>query len=169
MTMNTLKYATNDVIGFHLAFNHPAPLAPTMLTRERAAQRASWCEEEAQELRDATTLVEQADAAIDGLYFNIGILVELGLDPGPLWDIVHTANMKKLHLIDGVYKVVYYPEGHPKAGKVMKPANWADPGPELQTEIDGQIRRAAAMEELEKIAEYQDKLEALKWVAQNSG
>jgi len=25
------------------------------------------------------------------------------------------------------------------------------------------------MEELEKIAEYQDKLEALKWVAQNSG
>jgi predicted HAD superfamily Cof-like phosphohydrolase len=151
MTLNPLKYATNDVIGFHRAFNHPAPLAPTMLTRERAALRASWCEEEAQELRDATTLVEQADAAIDGLYFNIGILVELGLDPGPLWDIVHQANMKKLHLVDGVYQVVYYPEGHPKAGKVMKPENWTDPGPELQAEVDRQITVAAAMEELANI------------------
>lgn len=132
----------HDVTEFHLDFGHPAPRSPTLLTPERADARATWKEEEAQELRDATTIEDQADAAIDGLYFNIGTLVELGVDPSPLWEIVQKANMAKKHLIDGVLTVVYFPEGHPKAGKVMKPDGWQDPKPLLKAEVERQIALA---------------------------
>lgn len=137
-----LGNAMHDVLEFHLDFGHPAPNRPTMLSPERADARASWQEEEAQELRDAVTIAEQADAAIDGLYFNLGTLVELGLNPQPLWDIVQRANMAKKHMIDGVPTVVYFPEGHPKAGKVMKPDDWQDPKPLFEAEIARQIALA---------------------------
>lgn len=137
-----LKSVMHDVREFHLDFGHPAPNRPTLLTPERADARAKWKEEEAQELREATTIEDQADAAIDGLYFNLGTLVEIGVDPSPLWDIVQAANMAKKHIIDGVPTVVYFPDGHPKAGKVMKPDDWQDPKALLKAEVERQIALA---------------------------
>lgn len=135
----TLAGVMHDVREFHLDFGHPAPNRPTLLTPERADARASWKEEEAQELRDATTIAEQADAAVDGIYFNLGTLVELGIDPTPIWAIVQAANMAKRHMVNGVPTAVYFPEGHPKAGKVMKPDDWQDPTPLIRAEVERQI------------------------------
>ncbi|MCF1619612.1 HAD family hydrolase [Tetragenococcus koreensis] len=62
-------------------------------------------------------LVAQADALADILYFTYGSFVLLGVDPKPIMDIVHRANMGKL-----------FPDGKPhydeKTNKVLKPANW---------------------------------------------
>jgi predicted HAD superfamily Cof-like phosphohydrolase len=103
--------------------------------------RAAWIEEEAQELREATTIDAQADAFIDVIYFALGGLVEMGLQPGPLWDIVQGANMAKL-----------WPDGHPRFrdgdGKVLKPAGWEDPGPRLAAEIRRQLEASGADERL---------------------
>src|SRR5581483_5698677 len=112
--------AFEDVRAFHLAFGHPAPDAPSLLDSDLAGRRAAWIEEEAQELREATSIAEQADAFIDVIYFAVGGLVNLGVQPGALWDIVQAANMAKL-----------WPDGRPRHregdGKVIKPADWRDP------------------------------------------
>ena len=127
--------AWEDVRAFHLAFGHPAPEAPGRLDADHVARRAAWIEEEAQELREATSLAEQADAFIDVIYFAMGGLVSLGVKPGALWDIVQGANMAKL-----------WPDGRPRHregdGKVIKPEGWEDPGPKLAAEIDRQMAAA---------------------------
>jgi predicted HAD superfamily Cof-like phosphohydrolase len=129
--------AWEDVRVFHLAFGHPAPPAPSLLPAQTAERRAAWIEEEAQELREATTLEGQADAFIDVIYFAMGGLVNLGVKPGALWDIVQAANMAKL-----------WPDGRPRHresdGKVIKPDGWEDPGPKLAEEIRRQLQEAAA-------------------------
>lgn len=78
-------------------------------------------------------LVAQADALIDEAYFNNGSFAILGVEPEPLFDIVHQANMGKLH--NGVAK---YRESD---GKILKPENWErDFAPEkrLKAEIERQ-------------------------------
>jgi predicted HAD superfamily Cof-like phosphohydrolase len=133
----SIDRAWDDVRAFHQAFGHPAPDAPELLTAESARRRAAWIEEEAQELREATTIEAQADAFIDVIYFAVGGLVNLGVRPGPLWDIVQNANMAKL-----------WPDGRPRHrqsdGKVIKPEGWEDPGPKLEAEIRRQLSAAGA-------------------------
>lgn len=120
-----------DVREFHLAFGHPAPEKPTMQEPAFTQRRAGWLEEEARELREATTLAEQADAYIDAMYFALGGLVELGLDPQPIWDLVHGANMAKLWPDGLAHKT---PEG-----KVIKPEGWTPPDAAIAEEIERQI------------------------------
>lgn len=142
-----IQSAFQDVKAFHQAFGHPAPEAVTALSYGRAKARANWTHEEATELEEACDLAEdeidvvvrQADAALDGIYFNLGTLVEMGLDPQPIWNIIQQANMSKMHDMDGTMVVVYYPEGHEKAGKIMKPADWQDPAPLIRAEVLRQI------------------------------
>jgi|SRR5579872_3348458 len=133
----SIDRAWEDVRAFHAAFGHPVAEAPTLLEGLAAERRAAWIEEEAQELRDAATIEAQADAFIDVIYFAIGGLVHLGVQPGPLWDIVQTANMAKL-----------WPDGRPRHrasdGKVIKPDGWEDPGPKLAAEIRRQLDASAA-------------------------
>lgn len=80
-------------------------------------------------------LVEQVDALCDLLYFTYGSFSLLGVDPTPILQIVHEANMGKL-FPDGV------PHYHPVTHKVMKPADWEErfaPEPRIKAEIDRQI------------------------------
>lgn len=63
-------------------------------------------------------LVDEVDALIDLLYFTYGSFVMMGVDPMPIFDIVHQANMGKL-FPDGK------PHYHEVTGKVLKPDNWA--------------------------------------------
>lgn len=79
-------------------------------------------------------LVDQVDALIDLLYFTYGSFSLLGVDPEPIMEIVHQANMVKL-----------FPDGKPHydpvTNKVLKPANWAaDFAPEgkIKQEIEQQ-------------------------------
>jgi predicted HAD superfamily Cof-like phosphohydrolase len=131
-----LMFAMNAVREFHDAFGHPAPQVPTKLTPERVKQRYAFSAEENDEFLAATTLVDQADAALDKLYFALGDLVEMGLDPSPLFQIVQDANMAKLGP-DGK------PIPHPTmAGKIGKPAGWQKPEPWLSAEVARQIRLA---------------------------
>lgn len=121
---------------FHQTFGHPVGDGPTLLSEERAAARLSWMQEELDEFADArktmAPLLEQADAMIDLIYFALGTLVELGVDPAPLFDIVHSANMAKVHP-DGTVK--YHPDG-----KVKKPEGWEPPDEKIAKEIDNQIK-----------------------------
>ncbi|MHB8283209.1 MAG: pyrophosphohydrolase domain-containing protein [Caulobacteraceae bacterium] len=120
-----------DVLEFHRAFGHPAPDRPQIQPDELVQKRAGWIEEEVEELKSAETLHDQADAYIDILYFAHGGLVELGLDPSPLWAIVQAANMAKLGP-DGT--PLYHPDG-----KVRKPEGWIAPDAALEEEIKRQI------------------------------
>jgi predicted HAD superfamily Cof-like phosphohydrolase len=128
--------AWEDVRAFCLAFGYPAPEAPELLHADSVERRAAWIEEEADELREAETVADQADAFIDIIYFALGGLVNIGVRPERLWDIVQAANMAKL-----------WPDGRPHLrpgdGKVIKPDGWQDPRPLLEAEIERQRRDGA--------------------------
>lgn len=126
----------NLVKEFHKAFNHPYSDKPKSMDVDRAKKRYSWMLEEINEFLDAVEeqdIVEQADAMIDVMYFALGTLVEMGIEPKNLFDIVQNANMSKLWS-DG--------KPHYKAdGKVMKPEGWEDPHEKLVDEIKKQNNR----------------------------
>jgi len=67
-------------------------------------------------------LPKAADACIDQLYVIIGNLLAMGIDPRPLFDAVHAANMAKV--------------GGPVVnGKTMKPEGWQPP------DIKGELKK----------------------------
>lgn len=64
---------------------------------------------------------------IDVIYFALGTLVEMGIEPDELFNIVQNANMSKL-----------FPDGKPhynEIGKVIKPEGWEDPHKKLALTI----------------------------------
>jgi predicted HAD superfamily Cof-like phosphohydrolase len=128
-----LESAFDDVKDFHSRFGHPVRETPGMLTAERAAARAAWMQEEVAEFLAAQTVPDQADAMIDLIYFAVGTLVEMGVRPQALFDIVHSANMTKL-----------WPDGKPRwrdDGKTIKPPGWVDPTDAIREEIERQSRK----------------------------
>lgn len=119
-----------DVRLFQKKFNHPVADEPQCMEKERALKRYSWMKEEIDEFLeavDAKDIVEQADAMIDLMYFALGTLVEMGIKPDDLFQIVQKANMSKLWE-DG--KPHYSPDG-----KTIKPKTWVDPHEELKLAI----------------------------------
>ncbi len=127
-----MKKEWSDVKEFHDKFGHPCPEQPTMLDKKRALSRAKWMNEEVAEFLIADNIYEQADAMIDLLYFALGTMVEMGLEPDELFAIVQEANMSKL-----------WPDGkphyNPKDGKVIKPEGWEDPTPKIKSYIDAYV------------------------------
>ena len=119
----------DKVKDFHVAFRCPIAEKPVMLTLNRAEIRSEWMQSEIQEFIDSQSVYEQADAMIDLIYFALGTLVEMGVKPDKIFDIVHEANMSKL-FVDGS---IGSREGD---GKIIKPPEWQDPEPEIREAID---------------------------------
>lgn len=120
----------DDVKEFQRCFGHPFEEKPKFIPPERATVRADWMIEEVNEFLAADEIVEQADAMIDLMYFALGTLVEMGVKPDNLWQIVQDANMAKL-----------WPDGKPhyrEDGKTIKPPAWEDPHNKLKLEIERQ-------------------------------
>jgi predicted HAD superfamily Cof-like phosphohydrolase len=115
---------------FHVTFSHDMPGNPSMLPAECVKKRYDWMLEELEEFRKASSIHDQADAIIDLMYFALGTMVEMGVKPQRLFDIVHEANMQKLWP-DG--KGHYAPDG-----KVIKHPSWHPPEPLLVEEIKRQ-------------------------------
>lgn len=82
------------------------------------AKRISWMLEELTEFAASDSLEDQVDALTDLIYFAIGTFTLLGVKPEPFFNIVHAANMGKLH-----------EDGKPRfneQGKMVKSEGWAE-------------------------------------------
>lgn len=130
----------NDVRHFHITFNKPAPGKPTMQSVEDITNRANWIRSEVEELEEAGTLVDQADAYVDILYFAVGGLVELGVKPGAIFQIVQQANMAKLHKDPETGAMI--PVVRSSDGKIIKPDGWISPEPMIEQAINKQASDA---------------------------
>ncbi len=82
-------------------------------------------------------LLGQVDALLDLLYFTYGSFALMGVDPKPIFDIVHQANMGKI-----------FPDGQahfdPVTHKILKPDDWEErfaPEPAIQKELERQLAR----------------------------
>ena len=102
---------------------------PVILAPDRVNARAGWLREEIEEFEEADNIYEQADAMIDLIYFALGTLVEMGVKPEKLFDIVHEANMTKIWSDGKVHR-------RENDGKVIKPPEWEDPEPKIRAAID---------------------------------
>jgi predicted HAD superfamily Cof-like phosphohydrolase len=121
-----------QVKTFQLAFNHPVASKPTFMDKYRAEARMNWVKEEVDEFLEADNVIDQADALVDALYFILGSAVEIGVDLEPVFDIVQKANMAKL-----------WADGKPHFrtdGKVIKPEGWQAPEPQIQAEVERQMK-----------------------------
>lgn len=126
------------VRAFHKAVHHPAPDYITDLHLDRRKYRAVWMAEEIVEYVGADNLVDQVDSVIDLIYFALGTLVEMGVDPRGLFDLVQDSNMSKR-----------YPDGKPRYredGKLLKPASWEPPQRAMS-----EVLRARILEEDERL------------------
>lgn len=124
----------NQVKAFQQKFGHPVSDYPKQMDHDRAVKRYHWMLEEINEFLAAGEIVEQADAMIDVIYFALGTLVEMGIRPDNLFNIVQEANMAKL-----------WPDGTPHynaEGKTIKPSTWEDPHAKLEAEIKRQREEA---------------------------
>jgi predicted HAD superfamily Cof-like phosphohydrolase len=122
-----------EVKKFHETFKHPVSETPTMLSESRLDQRNIWVIEELHEALEATDVIGQADAMIDAIYFLMGSLVEMGIKPQAIFEIVQEANMSKV-----------FPDGKPhfnEVGKVIKPQGWVAPEPKIEAEINRQMKK----------------------------
>jgi predicted HAD superfamily Cof-like phosphohydrolase len=130
-----LKNAYEDVKKFHETFEHPIGTLPAAIDPERKVSRTAWMQEELDEFVEGNTVEDEADAMIDLIYFALGTLVEMGIDPQPIFDIVQHANMSKVWPDGLVHKN--------EMGKTIKPVGWEDPQPKIKAEIQRQIDEAA--------------------------
>lgn len=83
------------------------------------------------------TVVAQADALTDALYFIFGSFVELGVQPDKLFEIVQSSNMSKLFTDENGNKYAKYRESD---GKILKSDNFFPPEPALKAEIERQFK-----------------------------
>ncbi len=124
-----MKKEWNDVREFHEKFGHPLAESTRKVQNSPGLIPGQWMNEEVAEFLVAEDIYEQADAMIDLIYFALGTMVEMGLEPDELFDIVQKANMAKL-----------WPDGkphyNPKDNKVLKPEGWEDPAPRIRAWID---------------------------------
>lgn len=81
--------------------------------------------EELEEFFEAQNIYEQVDSIIDLLYYALGTLVELGVEPDELFILLHEWNLKKLD------KICF-----DESGKVLKPEGWEHPDKEIKEIID---------------------------------
>lgn len=98
---------------------------------EKAAQKIS--NKRAAEV----SLQNQVDALLDTLYFTYGSFVLMGVDPAPIFDLVHAANMGK-QFPDG--KAHFDPITH----KILKPDDWEEkfaPEKKIAEELNRQMKR----------------------------
>ena len=120
-----------QVKEFHKAFNCFISEKPYFLPADEVKSRAGFMREEIREFIDSENIYDQADAMIDLIYFALGTLVEMGVKPKKIFDIVQNANMGKLWS-DGK---IHSREGD---GKIIKPPDWEDPYLKIKEEIDSQ-------------------------------
>lgn len=121
----------HQVRAFHTVMDQPHPSAPCLQSTDLIERRMNWIDSEQTELREAQTVEDQADAYIDIIYFSLGGLVEIGVIPGELWTLAHTANMAKV-----------WPDGTVRKladGKIIKPDGWVDPTPLQKAAVVRQI------------------------------
>ena len=117
-----------DIVEFHEKFGLACPRVPHELVRELAEFRIRFMQEELFEYITATAagdLEGQFDALVDLVYVALGTAYLQGLPFKEGWDVVHSANMKKVRA---------GPNGEgSKRGSpfdVIKPAGWV--GPDLK-------------------------------------
>ena len=80
----------------------------------------SLIEEEFNELRSATSEVEELDALIDILVVTIGAIHSMGADAQGAWDEVMRTNLAKIDPQTGLVR-------RREDGKILKPPGWQPP------------------------------------------
>ena len=117
------------VRNFTEACHKDLPNKPERMTVEDINFISRMVADEMEELCEADTIEDQADALIDMIYYICNIAARKGINLDPLFNIVHDANMQKI--VDG--KVIRREDG-----KVLKPKGWSPPEPLMRTELKRQ-------------------------------
>ena len=117
---------TRRVHEFSRVCNEQLPKSPVQMTTKEIQFIKKMVNDELDELESAETITEQADALVDAIYYICDCAVKHGMNLDPLFEIVHSANMRKI--VDG--KVIRRNDG-----KILKPNNWVDPQSALEAEI----------------------------------
>ena len=116
---------TADVGEFHRHINYrESKFSTAVIASATQMKRVSYMQEELSEYCQGVAEADvgkAADAIIDLIYYAVGTLRAMGIDPRPVWDEVHKANMTK--------------SSNPAAWKNCDKTDWRKP------DIRGAIKR----------------------------
>ncbi len=110
------------------------PERPILMDEKAVNFICTMVTDELDELKEAKTIVDQADALIDAIYYICDCAIRHGMNLDPLFDIVHGANMAKI--VDG--KVLRRADS-----KILKPEGWQKPEPLLEREMQRQEKEGS--------------------------
>ena len=115
----------SNLIQRVVTFNHAVVKIGTRAKGMLSTDEANWLRkalnEEATELLDATTLVDQVDACVDAVIFAVGGLVRMGLTPLEIDRVMHAVMDANFEKKAGVK------EGREGAPDAIKPEGWVGP------------------------------------------
>lgn len=139
IAVNRANFTTEELIEFlYASVKGDIPKFEALVLEWKKAAEESIVKIKEQQKEVHSRLIGQVDALTDANYFNYGSFVLMGIDPDPIFSIVHQANMGKV-----------FPDGKPRYrqtdGKVRKPVNWEKdfaPEPKIKAEIERQINKA---------------------------
>lgn len=120
--MTMVERFNREVIGL------PIPDEPTRLSEERKIHAFEHLYEEVDEFDTADSLTDEVDALVDLVYVALGRLVEMGVAPGPVFEEVHLANMRKER-----GEVTKRP--HSLGHDAVKPDDWVAPDLALYLDV----------------------------------
>jgi predicted HAD superfamily Cof-like phosphohydrolase len=125
-----MKRAFSDLIEFESACGHSlSEVSPEIPNLKTLQLRERLISEEYEELMTALNEEDMegiVDGACDLIYVILGTCVRFGIDPVPVWEAIHAANLKKFG--EGSWR--------DENNKIMKPPNWKHP--DIQEILDGQ-------------------------------
>jgi len=136
-TVDRASFKIEEVVEFvySISENNPDTFEAAVNSLHQAIDKAKY-KILTQNRQVTDPLVKQVDALSDLLYFTYGSFSLLGVNPEPIMEIIHKANMGQL-----------FPDGQPHydpiTHKVLKPDNWEhDYAPEekIKQEIQRQTR-----------------------------
>ncbi len=128
---------TKKVREFSQVCNGSLTSKPILISKGAVEFIRKMVNDELDELEESESIVEQADALVDAIYYICDCAVKHGMNLDPLFDIVHEANMGKV--VDG--KVIRRDDG-----KILKPEGWTDPHPLLEAEVQKQLSEGSFSE-----------------------
>lgn len=121
------------VKDLHYQMGLPVSESINPMLPKRRKEFSKFMIEEVVEFVAAEHLVNQVDKLIDLIVFTLGALVEMGVDPTGIFDVVHDSNMGKI-----------WPDGRPRYsdyGKLLKPPTWEPAEPEISRILSRRIEK----------------------------
>jgi hypothetical protein len=120
MNKEEVLFLTKMILDELLELGRTSELSPEEIKYFMIKSIVEGAEKTLDDTSDMNLIAEQADAVVDIWYYSLNAMAKRGINASKVFDIVHSANMKKKDPESGVFN-------KREDGKIIKPIGWQPP------------------------------------------